>query len=82
MTQSKRFECYRRQVRTNSFNICSSYTYEDEEGVYAESQFVFDLELPLEFKPTVGDGEVQDFYLLPIDKVCIADVNLKSLPVK
>ncbi|XP_026187960.1 thiamine pyrophosphokinase 2 [Mastacembelus armatus] len=46
-----------------------SYTYEDEEGVYAESQFVFDLELPLDFKPRIGDGEVQDFYLLPIDRV-------------
>ncbi|XP_073326548.1 thiamin pyrophosphokinase 2 [Pagrus major] len=46
-----------------------SYTYEDEEGVYAESQFVFDLELPLDFKPIVGDNEVQEFYLLPIDKV-------------
>lgn len=46
-----------------------SYTYEDEEGVFAESQFVFDLELPLQFKPRIGDGEVQDFYLLPIDKV-------------
>ncbi|KAM7411014.1 hypothetical protein PAMA_021138 [Pampus argenteus] len=46
-----------------------SYTYEDEEGVFAESQFVFDLQLPLQFKPKVGDGEVQDFYLLPIDEV-------------
>ncbi|CAK6968707.1 thiamin pyrophosphokinase 2 [Scomber scombrus] len=46
-----------------------SYTYEDDEGVFAETQFVFDLELPLQFKPTVGDGEVQEFYLLPIDKV-------------
>ncbi|XP_042348101.1 nudix hydrolase 20, chloroplastic-like [Plectropomus leopardus] len=46
-----------------------SYTYEDEEGLFAESQFVFDLELPVEFKPRVGDGEVQDFYLLPIEKV-------------
>lgn len=46
-----------------------SYTYEDEEGVFPESQFVFDLELPLEFKPRIGDGEVQEFYLLPIDKV-------------
>ncbi|XP_008293953.1 thiamine pyrophosphokinase 2 [Stegastes partitus] len=46
-----------------------SYTYNNEEGVFAESQFVFDLELPLEFKPRVGDGEVQEFYLLPIDKV-------------
>ncbi|XP_034393721.1 thiamin pyrophosphokinase 2 [Cyclopterus lumpus] len=46
-----------------------SYTYEDEDGVFAESQFVFDLELPLEFKLRAGDGEVQDFYLLPIDTV-------------
>ncbi|KAM4611089.1 thiamine pyrophosphokinase 2 isoform 2-T2 [Polymixia lowei] len=46
-----------------------SYTYEDEEGVFPESQFVFDLELPPAFKPRIGDGEVQDFYLLPIDKV-------------
>ncbi|XP_057681315.1 thiamin pyrophosphokinase 2 [Corythoichthys intestinalis] len=46
-----------------------SYTYEDGEGVFAESQFVFDLELPPAFKPKVGDGEVQEFYLLPIEKV-------------
>lgn len=46
-----------------------SYTYEDEEGVFAESQFVFDLELPQDFRPAVGDGEVQDFYLLPISEV-------------
>lgn len=46
-----------------------SYTYEDEEGVYAETQFVFDLELPLDFKPIIGDKEVQEFYLLSMDKV-------------
>ncbi|XP_056130043.1 thiamin pyrophosphokinase 2 [Lampris incognitus] len=46
-----------------------SYTYEDEEGVFPECQFVFDLELPTEFKPRIGDGEVQDFYLLPIHEV-------------
>ncbi|XP_013880226.1 thiamine pyrophosphokinase 2 [Austrofundulus limnaeus] len=46
-----------------------SYTYEDQEGVFPESQFVFDLELPVGFKPSIGDGEVQEFYLLPIDKV-------------
>lgn len=37
--------------------------------MFAESQFVFDLKLPPDFKPRVGDGEVQDFYLVPIDKV-------------
>uniref|UniRef100_A0A8C7HC27 Thiamin pyrophosphokinase 2 n=1 Tax=Oncorhynchus kisutch TaxID=8019 RepID=A0A8C7HC27_ONCKI len=46
-----------------------SYTYEDEEGVFPESQFVFDLELPPEFKPKIGDGEVQEFYLYSMDKV-------------
>lgn len=39
--------------------------------MFPESQFVFDLELPLEFKPIIGDGEVQEFYLLPIDKVSV-----------
>uniref|UniRef100_A0A3Q3WQ81 Nudix hydrolase domain-containing protein n=1 Tax=Mola mola TaxID=94237 RepID=A0A3Q3WQ81_MOLML len=46
-----------------------SYTYSNDEGVFAESQFLFDLELPLDFQPRVGDGEVQEFYLLPVDQV-------------
>ncbi|XP_037540493.1 thiamin pyrophosphokinase 2 [Nematolebias whitei] len=46
-----------------------SYTYEDEEGVFPESQFVFDLELPVGFEPRVGDGEVQEFSLLPVQEV-------------
>ncbi|XP_059910472.1 thiamin pyrophosphokinase 2 isoform X1 [Gadus macrocephalus] len=46
-----------------------SYTYEEEEGIFPESQFVFDLELPADFQPRVGDGEVQEFYFLPLDKV-------------
>lgn len=64
--------------KTWLFNLSSSYTYEEEEGVFAESQFVFDLKLPLEFKPRIGDGEVQDFYLLPIDQVCITDILLNK----
>ena len=48
-----------------------SYTYEEEQGVFPESQFVFDLELPADFQPRVGDGEVQEFYFLPMDKVGI-----------
>lgn len=46
-----------------------SYTYFDDEGVFPEVQFVFDLELPPDFRPTIGDGEVQGFYLLPLQKV-------------
>uniref|UniRef100_A0A8D0DLH0 Nudix hydrolase domain-containing protein n=1 Tax=Salvator merianae TaxID=96440 RepID=A0A8D0DLH0_SALMN len=47
-----------------------SYTYEGANGgIYPECQFVFDLELPEDFVPQVGDGEVQEFYLWPLDKV-------------
>ncbi|XP_075054502.1 uncharacterized protein LOC142140657 isoform X2 [Mixophyes fleayi] len=46
-----------------------SYAYEQDDGLYLECQFVFDLELPESFQPTVGDGEVQEFYLWPLDKV-------------
>ncbi|XP_059499944.1 thiamin pyrophosphokinase 2 [Stegostoma tigrinum] len=46
-----------------------SYTYEDEAGVFPECQFVYDLEVPAGFEPTVGDGEVQEFYLWPLDQV-------------
>ncbi|XP_075050576.1 uncharacterized protein LOC142134085, partial [Mixophyes fleayi] len=50
------------------FRRCS-YAYEQDDGLYLECQFVFDLELPESFQPTVGDGEVQEFYLWPLDKV-------------
>lgn len=49
--------------------MLTSYTYEDEDGVSSECSFIFDLELPPTFKPSAGDGEVQKFYLLPIEKV-------------
>lgn len=56
----------------NDITVCVwSYTYEDEEGVFPETQFVFDLELPAHFKPRVGDGEVQEFYFMRMDKVDI-----------
>ncbi|XP_054859968.1 uncharacterized protein LOC129346640 isoform X2 [Eublepharis macularius] len=47
-----------------------SYTYVGAHGgIYPECQFVFDLELPEDFVPQVGDGEVQEFYLYPLHKV-------------
>ncbi|KAJ1095708.1 hypothetical protein NDU88_000866 [Pleurodeles waltl] len=46
-----------------------SYTYESVKGIYPECQFVYDLELPQDFVPRVGDGEVQQFYLWPMEKV-------------
>uniref|UniRef100_A0A8D0GNL5 Nudix hydrolase domain-containing protein n=1 Tax=Sphenodon punctatus TaxID=8508 RepID=A0A8D0GNL5_SPHPU len=47
-----------------------SYTYEEAQGgICSECLFVFDLEVPVDFVPQVGDGEVQEFYLWPLDKV-------------
>ena len=44
--------------------------YEDERGVFPETQFVFDLEMPESFQPVNIDGEVDAFYLLTIEEVC------------
>ncbi|XP_075704484.1 uncharacterized protein LOC142708448 [Rhinoderma darwinii] len=46
-----------------------SYAYRQDDALYLECQFVFDLEVPESFQPRVGDGEVQEFYLWPLDKV-------------
>ncbi|KAM9320882.1 uncharacterized protein PAF06_005388 [Gastrophryne carolinensis] len=46
-----------------------SYAYREGGGLYLECQFVFDLEVPESFQPRVGDGEVEEFYLWPLDKV-------------
>lgn len=62
--------CIPAAIAEKAFPVSTvSYTYEDEDGVFPECQFVYDLELPLDFRPRIGDGEVQEFYLLPIDKV-------------
>ncbi|XP_041128817.1 thiamin pyrophosphokinase 2 isoform X3 [Polyodon spathula] len=57
-----------------------SYTYEDGEGVFSECQFVFDLEVPSDFSPHVGDGEVHQFYLWPVEKVKDALVTEEFKP--
>ncbi|XP_044133853.1 nudix hydrolase 20, chloroplastic-like [Bufo gargarizans] len=46
-----------------------SYAYEKDDALYLECEFVFDLEVPESFQPHAGDGEVQEFYLWPLDKV-------------
>ncbi|XP_060678401.1 thiamin pyrophosphokinase 2 [Hemiscyllium ocellatum] len=46
-----------------------SYTYEDDAGIFPECQFVYDLEVPVDFRPEVGDGEVLEFYLWSLEQV-------------
>ena len=52
------------------FHHCNcSYYYEDERGLFPETQFVFDLQLPIDFTPTVSDGEVSEFYMWTLAEV-------------
>ncbi|KAM4048325.1 uncharacterized protein ACNLHF_011229 [Anomaloglossus baeobatrachus] len=57
-----------------------SYAYQQDEALYLECQFVFDLEVPESFQPRVGDGEVQEFYLWPLDKVTEAIATQEFKP--
>eukprot|EP00124_Ichthyophonus_hoferi_P004997 Ihof_evm3s634 gene=Ihof_evmTU3s634 len=46
-----------------------SYTSISQRGVKPETQFVYDLVLPPDFKPIPKDGEVDEFYCWPLEKV-------------
>ncbi|MFQ6022765.1 MAG: DUF4743 domain-containing protein [Acidiferrobacterales bacterium] len=46
-----------------------SYCKEVPEGIKPDMQFVYDLELPRALEPTPVDGEVEAFYLWPIERV-------------
>ncbi len=46
-----------------------TYTSESNEGIKPDTLYVYDLQLPLDFKPTPVDGEVESFELMPINTV-------------
>jgi isopentenyldiphosphate isomerase len=46
-----------------------SYITERPEGLRSDICFVFDIALPADFTPVNEDGEVEEFYLWPIDQV-------------
>lgn len=46
-----------------------SYEVVVPEGLKRDVLFCYDMELPLSFKPTANDGEVEDFQLLPVRRV-------------
>lgn len=45
--------------------VCRFF-YESERGLFPNTEFVFDLELPADFVPNNQDGEVETFELLPV----------------
>lgn len=46
-----------------------SYAFIGTNGVKNETEFVFDLKLPLDFTPFPKDGEVECFYLMDVNEV-------------
>nr|ACO15725.1 YJR142W [Caligus clemensi] len=64
---------------------CVSFFFESERGIFPQTEFVFDLELPLDFTPSVNDGEVEEFELLPTDevlsRVLSPDMKVTSCPI-
>ncbi|CAB3364682.1 Hypothetical predicted protein [Cloeon dipterum] len=62
-----------------------SFFFESERGLFPNTEFVYDLELPLDFVPNNSDGEVESFELLPakeaLDKIFAPDFKTTSCPV-
>ena len=46
-----------------------SYRTDHADGLYRQVLYVYDLELPADFRPVNADGEVDDFYLWPLERV-------------
>lgn len=44
--------------------VCYRFFYESERGLFPDTEFVFDLELPPDFVPRNQDNEVEKFELL------------------
>lgn len=64
---------------------CVSFFFESERGLFPNTEFVFDLELPIDFVPNNKDGEVEIFELLPaqeaLERVFSIDFKTTSCPV-
>ena len=46
-----------------------SFFYRSERGLFPNTEFVFDLELPESFEPGNNDGEVSGFQLTPVKDI-------------
>ena len=64
---------------------CISIFFQSERGIFPNTEFVFDIELPRDFVPNNNDGEVEEFMLVPaaelLDKICDSDFKTTSCPV-
>ena len=51
------------------FVCCCSYFHEAPDGLEPETEFIYELELPVDFVPVPQDGEVSEFYLWDMEQV-------------
>ena len=53
--------------------------------MFPNTEFVFDIELPIDFVPKNNDGEVDEFKLVPanklVEQICDSDMKTTSCPV-
>lgn len=59
-----------------------SYTSLQQSGLKRDVLFCYDIELPPEFVPVPQDGEVEEFFRLPLDEVAAAVADHKRDPYK
>ena len=55
----------------------SRFFFESERGIFPQTEFVFDLELPIDFQPKNNDGEVDEFALEKASDVSMKNELLK-----
>jgi len=62
-----------------------SFLHKSERGIHPYTEFVFDLKLPLDFKPENKDGEVDDFILVSasqlLDLIQTEEYKTTSVPI-
>ena len=58
-----------------SLFISIRFFFESERGIFPQTEFVFDLELPIDFKPENNDGEVDEFTLVKAADVSTIDIS-------
>ena len=67
------------------FLFILSIFFQSERGLFPNTEFVFDVQLPKDFVPTNNDGEVDEFMLVPaselVDKICDPQMKTTSCPV-
>nr|CAH7720301.1 unnamed protein product [Callosobruchus chinensis] len=47
-----------------------SFFFEGERGLFPNTEYVFDIELPVDFEPVNADGEVESFELMTVRDCC------------